>query len=102
MLGIAGSYKLPVIVTENGLSDSNDDQRAAYLTSHLGAMREAIAAKEADVRGYFHWSLVDNFEWAVGYTQRFGLYGYDPTTLRRFERPSARLFARIARTGRLP
>lgn len=102
VLKIAGGYGLPVIVTENGISDSNDDQRAAYLTSHLEAMRQAMRAGEADVRGYFHWSLVDNFEWAVGYTQRFGLFGYDPLTLKRFARPSSRLYARIARTGELP
>ena len=102
VLGIAGGYGLPVIVTENGISDSNDDQRAAYLTSHLGAMREAMRANEADVRGYFHWSLLDNFEWAVGYTQRFGLFAYDPVTLTRTARPSSRLYARISRTGQLP
>ena len=102
VLGIAGDYGLPVIVTENGISDSNDDQRADYLTSHLAAMRQAMRKKEADVRGYFHWSLVDNFEWAVGYTQRFGLFGYDPTTLARFARPSSRLYARISKTGNLP
>ncbi|HEX2358919.1 MAG TPA: glycoside hydrolase family 1 protein [Solirubrobacterales bacterium] len=102
VLGIAGGYGLPVIVTENGISDSNDDQRAAYLVSHLRAMRQAMRAREARVGGYFHWTLVDNFEWAAGYTQRFGLFGYDPATLRRTMRPSARVYARIARTGRLP
>jgi beta-glucosidase/6-phospho-beta-glucosidase/beta-galactosidase len=102
VLALAGSYRKPVIVTENGISDSNDDQRASYLTSHLEAMRQAMAAKEADVRGYFHWSLVDNFEWAVGYSQHFGLFSFDPVTLRRTERPSARVYARIAKTGELP
>ncbi len=102
VLDIAGDYRLPVIVTENGISDSDDDQRAAYLTSHLEAVRQSIRAKEADVGGYFQWSLVDNFEWAVGYTQRFGLYAYDPATLARIPRPSARLYARISKTGKLP
>ncbi len=102
VLGIAGSYGLPVIVTENGISDSDDDQRAGYLISHLRAMKEAMRAREAKVRGYFHWTLVDNFEWAEGYHQRFGLYGYDPATLRRSARPSSAVYARIARTGRLP
>ena len=102
VLGIAGDYGRQVIVTENGLADADDDQRAGYLTSHLRAMRAAIRAREADVRGYFHWSLVDNFEWAVGYAQRFGLYTFDPRTLRRTARPSASLFARIARTDRIP
>ena len=102
VLGIAGSYGLPVIVTENGISDSNDDQRAAYLTSHLRAMRQAMRKDDVDVRGYFHWSLVDNFEWAEGYRQRFGLFSYDPATLRRTIRPSARLYAKVARSGRVP
>ena len=54
------------------------------------------------MRGYFHWTLVDNFEWAVGYKARFGLFAYDPATLARIPRPSAKLYARIARTGKLP
>jgi beta-galactosidase len=102
VLGIAGSYGLPVFVTENGISDSNDDQRAAYLISHLRAMKDAMRAGEARVGGYFHWTLVDNFEWAEGYHQRFGLFGYDPSTLRRLARPSAGVYARIAKTGRIP
>jgi len=102
VLGIAGSYGLPVIVTENGISDSDDDQRAGYLTSHLRAIKQAITADGVDIRGYFHWTLVDNFEWAEGYHQRFGLFGYDPATLKRTMRPSARVYAKIARTGALP
>jgi beta-galactosidase len=102
VLGIAGSYGLPVVVTENGISDSNDDQRAAYLESHLRAMLKADRRGKADVRGYFHWTLVDNFEWAEGYHQRFGLFSYDPDTLERTMRPSAKLYAKIARSGRIP
>jgi beta-glucosidase/6-phospho-beta-glucosidase/beta-galactosidase len=101
-LGIAGSYGLPVVVTENGISDSNDDQRPGYLVDHLRAMQAAMRSGEANVRGFFHWTLVDNFEWAEGYNQRFGLFAYDPVTLRRFARPSAALYGRIAKTGKLP
>ena len=61
-----------------------------------------MRAGEASVRGYFAWTLVDNFEWAAGYYLRFGFFAYDPDTLARSERPSARLFRRIARSGRLP
>ena len=89
-------------VTENGLADADDDMRGAYLVSHLRAVRAAMRAREARVRGYLYWTLVDNFEWAAGYYPRFGFFSYDPDTLRRTERPSARVFARIARTGRLP
>jgi len=101
-LRTAGSYGLPVYVTENGIADADDDQRAGYLTSHLRALRGAMRAREARVKGYFAWTLVDNFEWAAGYYPRFGFFSYDPDTLARSERPSARLFRRIARSGRLP
>ena len=89
-------------VTENGLADADDGARADYLVSHLRALRGAMRDRLARVRGYLHWTLVDNFEWAAGYYPRFGFFSYDPQTLRRTERPSARVFARIARTGKLP
>jgi beta-galactosidase len=101
-LAIAGSYGLPVYVTENGLADADDDLRRSYLLGHLRALRGAMRNRLARVRGYFAWSLVDNFEWAAGYYPRFGFFSYDPATLARRERPSARLFRRIARTGTLP
>jgi beta-glucosidase/6-phospho-beta-glucosidase/beta-galactosidase len=97
----AAEYGKPIYVTENGIDDREDDQRPAYLRGYLGALHDAIDAG-ADVRGYFHWSLIDNYEWAEGYAAHFGLYGYDARTLRRTERPSARLYRRISRTGVLP
>ena len=54
------------------------------------------------MRGYFHWSLTDNFEWSEGYKARFGLYAFNPTTLARRARPSARIYARIARRNAIP
>jgi beta-galactosidase len=102
VLRIAGSYGLPVYVTENGLADGDDDMRRGYLLSHLRALRGAMRDRLARVKGYFAWSLVDNFEWAAGYYPRFGFFSYDPDTLVRRERPSARLFRRIARSGTLP
>jgi beta-glucosidase/6-phospho-beta-glucosidase/beta-galactosidase len=101
-LRAAGGYGLPLFVTENGLADADDDMRAEYLLSHLRALRGAMRDRLARVRGYLHWTLVDNFEWAAGYYPRFGFFSYDEDTLRRTERPSARVFARIARTGNLP
>jgi beta-glucosidase len=65
-------------------------------------MRNAMRAKEADVRGYFQWSLTDNLEWNLGYGQHFGLFGFDRKTLERRERGSARLYADIAESGELP
>ena len=66
VLTTAGSYGLPVYVTENGIADADDDPRPAYLVQHLEVLEHAIADGVADVRGYFHWSLIDNFEWALG------------------------------------
>ncbi len=95
----AGRYRLPVFITENGIADRDDDQRPGYLVSHLLTLRRAMRDRVARVRGYLHWSLVDNLEWSAGYVPRFGLYSYDPRTLRRRARRSARLFGRIARTN---
>jgi beta-galactosidase len=101
VLRIAGGYGRPVYVTENGLADADDDQRSRYLVDHLRQLRAAMRAGDADVKGYLAWSLVDNFEWAAGYYPRFGFFSYDPRTLERRERPSARVFRRIARSGSL-
>ncbi len=97
----AASYGKPIYVSENGIDDKEDDQRPSYLRGYLRALHDAIAAG-VDVRGYFHWSLLDNYEWAEGFAAHFGLYGFDPRTLKRHERPSARLYGRIARTGLVP
>jgi len=102
VLRIAGRYGKPIYVTENGISDADDDLRPGFIRSHLRTLRQAMRAREARVRGYFHWSLVDNFEWAAGYTQKFGLFRFNPATLRRSPRPSAKLYGRIARSGRVP
>ncbi len=85
----------PVYVTENGLADTEDERRPAFLLTHLAAIHRAIA-DGADVRGYYHWTLVDNYEWVEGWIPRFGLIGLDPHTQERHSRPSAQLFAEIA------
>ena len=71
-------------------------RRGSFLLRHLEELELAIA-DGVDVRGYFHWSLLDNFEWAEGYEPRFGLVEVDFTTQERRPRPSAGLYARIAR-----
>jgi beta-glucosidase len=91
---------LPVYVTENGIADARDVKRAAFVRAHLRELARAIA-DGVDVRGYFHWSLLDNFEWAEGYEPRFGLAEVDPRTLERRPRPSAHVYARIARERRV-
>lgn len=91
----------PVYITESGLSTRDDSVRAAYLPQVLdqvwGAIQEGV-----DVRGYFHWTAVDNFEWAHGYSQPFGLIAFDRRTQERTIKPSGELFATIARDNALP
>lgn len=79
-------YHLPIYVTENGLADADGDQRGAFLRDHLNIVARALG-ENIPVKGYFHWSLLDNFEWAEGFTPRFGLYKVDYSTLDRLERP---------------
>ncbi|MCB9646185.1 MAG: glycoside hydrolase family 1 protein [Deltaproteobacteria bacterium] len=94
-------YHLPMYVTENGLDDRDDSRRAAYLFDHLGAVLDAVDAG-VDVRGYFHWSLMDNFEWLEGFGPRFGLYSVDYATQARTPTRAAALFQEIARGRALP
>lgn len=102
-LATAGSYGLPVIVTENGIADANDAQRPKFLRDHLAVLQEAIADRVADVRGYYAWSLTDNFEWAAGYAPKFGFYAVDRATLRRRPRAaSIKVFSEAARTNAVP
>ncbi|MEU4241175.1 GH1 family beta-glucosidase [Actinoplanes sp. NPDC026619] len=91
---------LPMVVTENGAAFDDqpdpagfvtDDDRTAYLAAHLAAVADA-RAQGADVRGYFAWSLMDNFEWAEGYAKRFGIVHVDYQTLRRTPKQSALWF----------
>ena len=100
VLNEAGTWGLPVYVTENGIDDPEDDQRSDYLYRYLQAVHAAIQ-DGVDVRGYFHWSLVDNYEWAEGFEPRFGLYSFDPKTLERTIRPSGRLYGKITKANAL-
>lgn len=93
-------FRLPILVTENGVADHEDELRPGFLTAYLGAVLDAIE-EGADVRGYLHWTSMDNFEWAEGYTQRFGLIAVDRTTMERRPKPSAALYARICQTRTL-
>jgi len=92
---------LPIYVTETGLPDHDDDQRPRYLLNHLAEVHRAIE-HGVDVRGFFHWSLLDNFEWAHGWGLRFGLYAFDERTGARSMRPSAALYAACTRANAIP
>lgn len=89
-------FNVPLIVTENGVEDSRDTLRPRYLVQHLHQVWRA-ANMNYPVKGYFHWTLVDNFEWERGWTQRFGLWELDVETQARRKRPSADLYAEICR-----
>jgi len=88
----------PIIITENGLPDADDDQRPRFLLTHLAQIHRALT-KGLPIRGYYHWTLVDNFEWAEGWGLRFGLIEMDPLTQARRIRPSGHLYAEICRTN---
>jgi beta-glucosidase len=101
---------LPLFVTENGCAyhdyagppgDVRDPERVEYLAQHLAAVKRAIDGG-ADVRGYFVWSLLDNFEWTDGYSQRFGLVYVDYPTQRRIMKTSARFYAEVIAANGLP
>ncbi|MFE7168399.1 GH1 family beta-glucosidase [Streptomyces sp. NPDC057616] len=101
---------LPLVITENGAAfddyanpsgQVDDPDRIAYVRGHLAAVHQAIK-DGADVRGYFLWSLLDNFEWGYGYSKRFGAVYVDYPTGTRIPKASARWYAQIARTGILP
>ena len=86
---------LPIYITENGMANPDvvengtveDPERLAYIDAHLDACRRAIA-EGVDLRGYFIWSLMDNYEWALGYEKRFGLVHVDFDSLQRTPKAS--------------
>jgi beta-glucosidase len=100
-------YRLPIVVTENGMSGTDwvgldgrvrDPQRIDYTRRYLQALGRAMA-DGTDVRGYFHWSIMDNFEWQSGYKERFGLIHVDYQTQRRTLKDSAHWYSRIIATN---
>jgi beta-glucosidase len=91
----------PIYILENGVPDAQDRIRPWLLVNVLRELHRLIA-EGYDIRGYFHWTLVDSFEWSEGWRLRFGLYHLDPATQRRTPRCSAGIYSRIARTGTIP
>ncbi len=91
---------LPVLITESGLATEDDAERISYLDAVLHGVHACIA-DGVDVRGYFVWSLLDNFEWNMGYGPKLGLYSVDRTTFERRAKPSAAWYGNVARTNRL-
>ncbi len=92
-------YRKPIYITENGIADTRDLKRAKFIKDNLEWLHRAIS-DGADVRGYFHWSLLDNFEWGDGFWPKFGLVEIDyKNGLKRKVRQSAKEYAKIIKTN---
>ncbi len=96
----ANQFRKPIYVTENGWGDADESRRSRALILHLRQLWRALNFNWP-VQAYYYWTLVDNFEWERGWTQRFGLYELDPATQVRTPRPAARLYAEICQTNTL-
>ena len=92
LLRIWSRYKKPIIITENGVADLRDEYRRWWIEETIVAMQRAVS-EGVKIKGYFHWSLLDNFEWSDGYWPRFGLVEVNRSTMKRTIRPSAKWFA---------
>ena len=90
----------PIIVTEHGAGTSDDTLRAALIPAALRDLKAAMD-EGVPVKGYIHWSLIDNFEWISGYKVQFGLHSVDPVSFERTPKPSAAVLGRIARANAL-
>jgi len=93
-------YKKPFFILENGVPDRDDKVRPWVIATAVKTMYDLIQ-RGFDIMGYHHWTLIDNFEWALGYSMKFGLVAMDPATQERKPRPSASFFAEIARANAL-
>ena len=89
-----------MLVTESGLATEHDPERIAYLDEALRGLHRCVA-DGVDVRGYFVWSLLDNFEWNQGYRPKLGLFEVDRTTFERTAKPSVAWYADVAAHNRL-
>jgi len=97
---IGRKIKKPIIITENGISTLDDNQRISFIIRHLEAIHRAIG-EGVDIRGYLYWSFIDNFEWAEGYTQPFGIVGMNHRTFERIPKSSSQVFSEICKTGKI-
>lgn len=96
----ASATKVPIYITENGVGTTDDRRRVAFLYRALAGLHKCVH-DGIDVRGYVHWSLLDNFEWTLGYQGTFGLIAVDRATQKRTIKPSARVLGDIARRNSL-
>jgi len=90
-------YKKPFYILENGIADAKDIKRREFIQSHLKTLQNIISKDKIPVNGYFHWTLTDNYEWADGYSMKFGLYEVDFDTKERKRRQSSDTFEAICK-----
>ena len=90
----------PIIVTEHGIGTENDQQRSWFITESLRHLQQTIE-QGVPVKGYVHWTLLDNFEWVGGYSEHFGLHTVDHTTFERKQKPSAKDYSKIVKRNRV-
>jgi beta-glucosidase len=101
VLKYLSKYELPLYIMENGIPDADDKKREEFLKKHLENVYRAIK-EGVDVRGYFYWSLLDNFEWAAGWSPKFGLFEVDrKNNYKRISRPSTKVYENICRNNKL-
>jgi len=91
---------VPIVITENGIADDKDNRRADFIDQYLYAVSKAIE-DGYNVKGYYYWSLTDNFEWNLGYGERFGLYHMDFTTQKRTLKEGAKKYIEIINQAKL-
>jgi len=100
VLRYLSKFNKPIYIMENRVADADDNKRTVFIINHLKYVHKAIS-QGIDVRGYFYWSLLDNFEWADGWTPKFGLYAVDRKTFKRTSRPSAKVYAEICKNNEI-
>jgi beta-galactosidase len=101
-LNLFKDYERTLIITENGIADRKDRNRAWYIVSHLYQINKAINENNINVIGYLHWSLIDNLEWASGFDKKFGLIYVDMKSKKRYPRPSAYIYRDIISANEVP
>jgi beta-glucosidase len=97
----AERVRVPIYVTENGVATEDDTRRVLFIRLALEGVLQSLR-DGIDVRGYIHWSLMDNFEWIMGYRPKFGLIAVDRATQQRTIKPSAQYLGEIARANCIP
>lgn len=100
VLKYASKLRIPLIITENGIATSDDFKKILFIKAHLKILRDAITSG-IDVKGYFYWSLIDNYEWFVGLNAKFGLFRVDEKTFKREPTLSAAFYAYLIKNWRI-